>query len=80
MDAILSLIPGGSLTAIGGAIVAALVAVWRVFAAGKKAGLNQARAKEADSYEKHLEDLARGHDARNRVDGRLPDNDPYRRD
>lgn len=80
MDALFSLIPGGSLTAIGAAILAALLAVWRVFAAGKRAGRAETRAKEADSYEKHLEDLARGHDARNRVDGRLPDNDPYRRD
>lgn len=81
LDALLSLIPGGSLTAIGGAVVAALVAVWRIYAAGKKSGQNEAKAKEADHYARYLDEIAGAHDARNRVrPDRVPDDDKYRRD
>lgn len=36
MDALLSLIPGGTLTAIVAAVVAVLGVIWRAFVAGKK--------------------------------------------
>ncbi|HEX7072958.1 MAG TPA: hypothetical protein VF226_02875 [Hyphomicrobiaceae bacterium] len=81
MDFILSLIPGGSLTAIGAGIVAALLAVWRIFAAGRKAGRNEAAAKERDAYESHLQDIARANHARAGAElGGVPDSDPYNRD
>jgi hypothetical protein len=86
MEALLSLIPGVSLTAIVGGIVAALAVVWRIFAAGKKSGRNEAKAKEADSYAKHLQDIERAANARSDADRRnahpdqLRDDDGYRRD
>lgn len=81
MDALLSLIPGGSLTAILAVVAAALAAFWRTYVAGRRSGENEAKAKEARSHERELEDVGRAHDARNRVDaGGLPDDDKYRRD
>lgn len=83
MDALLNLIPGGSLTAIGGVIVAALLAFWRAWAAGKSAGRNQEKAKQNDAYEKHLDAVERASSARNDVlSGRVPErsDDPNRRD
>lgn len=83
MDALLNLIPGGSLTAIGGVIVAALLAFWRTWAAGKSAGRNQEKAKQSDAYENHLGKVERANAARNDVlSGRVPEraDDPNRRD
>lgn len=80
MDALVSLIPGGWLTAILAGLAAVGGAVWRAFVAGKTSQKNADRAKEADAYEQHLEDLAAANRARNSVTGSLPDNDPYRRD
>lgn len=81
MDTILSLIPGGSLTAILAAIVAALGWGFHQRLAGAKAERSKARAKEADAYEQHLQEISGAHDARNRIDpDRLPNDDPYRRD
>lgn len=49
--------------------------------AGIQAERNKIRAREADKYEQHLQEIAAGHDARNRVDSnRMPNDDPYRRD
>lgn len=79
-DALLSLIPGGSLTAIGAAVVAALFGVWRIYAAGKKSGRNEAKAKEADSYEDYLQDVARANRARDAVRPDGVSDDPHNRD
>lgn len=64
MDALLTLIPGGSLTATGAAIVAALVGIWRVYAAGRSAGRDAEKAKGNDAYERHLEEIAKAGNAR----------------
>ena len=52
MDALLSLIPGGSLTAIAAAVVAALLGAWRIYAAGKKSQ----RAKEDEARLRAIQD------------------------
>lgn len=77
MDFILSLIPGGGLTAVVAAVLAALAGVWRVYASGKAAGRSEQKAKEADSYAKHIRDVTRAADARPR--GSVSD-DPHNRD
>lgn len=81
IDLLLSFIPGGSLTAIAAAILAGLAGFFGIYRSGHKAGQDKQKAREADKYEQHLEDIAAGHDARNHVDpSRLPNDDPYRRD
>lgn len=81
MDWLLSLLPGGSLTAILGAVLAGIAALSALIFGARKAGRDAQRAKEADAYAKHLEEIAGAHNARNRVDpDRVPDRDPYRRD
>lgn len=45
----LDLIPGGSLTAVGAAVVLVLGAVWRIFAAGKSSERNANRAARAEA-------------------------------
>lgn len=77
MDWLLNLIPGGSLTAILGGIVAVLGFLGTLLYGAKKAGVNQQKAKEADAYEKHLRDIQNAANAR---PGGLPDNDPNNRD
>lgn len=79
MTAILALI-GPKVIGILAAIVAALAWGFQQRIAGAKAERNKQKAKEADSLEKHLDELSDAHIARNSVDGRLPDDDPYRRD
>lgn len=84
MSAILSLIPGEVWAALGAA-VAVLAAYWRAYASGKKAGKNEAKAKEADAYEQHLKDIDRAANARADADrrnasGGLHDDDGHRRD
>lgn len=54
MDLILSIIPGGSLTAIGAALAATVVGIWRIYAAGRKAERNELKAKEAENRAKNL--------------------------
>lgn len=64
---------------IAGALgVVALVFQQR--SAGAKAERNKQRAKEADAYEKHLQDLSAAADAGNRVDPLGMPDDPYNRD
>ena len=59
-----------------GAIIAAIViAFWRGAASSDK----KQRAKERDSYARHLEEISGAHDARSRAGVVQPD-DPYRRD
>lgn len=53
---------------------------WRVASLIKKTGINEQKAKEADSYAKYLKEVEDAALARNRVGGGLPDHDPYRRD
>lgn len=81
IEALISLIPGGALTAIGAAVAFILTAAWRIWAGGKASGRNEAKAERADAYEKHLKELSDAHRARNSVQpGSLPDKDKYRRD
>jgi len=71
----------GILYLLGGAVIAALIAFFKGRLDGAKAERNRNRAKEADAYEKHLKELEGAAAARNRVQpGRVPDDDPYRRD
>jgi hypothetical protein len=60
--------------------VAAVFGAWKIRQSGVNAERNKQRAKEADSYEKSLKELADAAVARNSVDSRVPDHDPYRRD
>lgn len=77
LDWILNLIPGGGLTAVLGAIVAALGMIVTMFYGIKKAGRDEQKAKELDAYEKHLKDIARAGDAK--PSGGVQ-SDPYNRD
>lgn len=64
IDALLSLIPGGSLTAIIAGVVAALGIIWRILAGVKKSGVNQQKVKEAEARAKNLDRIKRAADAR----------------
>jgi hypothetical protein len=65
------------LAVIAGAIVAILATLGTLLFKAKKAGVDQQKAKEADSYAKHIQDIA---DAANaRPSGGLSD-DPNNRD
>lgn len=64
MDALLSLIPGGSLAVIGGAIIAFALTLWKAFSTGKKAGRDQQKAKEAEARAKNLDRIRDAADAR----------------
>lgn len=77
MDFLLNLIPGGSLTAIAAAVVAALAGVWRIYASGKKAGRNEEGARHAEDRDENLERIKRAADAR--PSGSVSD-DPRNRD
>lgn len=75
----------GMLTSSGSSILVGIGAVLTLIVAaffkGKSSERTRQKAKEADSYEKHLKDVADAHNARNSVDPhRLPVDDPYRRD
>lgn len=73
----MDLIPGGSLTAIVAAVLAALAGVWRVYASGRTAGRNERKAKEAQD---RADNLKRIHDAAGaRPSVGVPD-DPHNRD
>lgn len=65
---------------IAGVAGAIILALFKSFTAGKNAGKNEQRSKEADSYEKHLSDIADANAARSSVTDSLPDKDKYRRD
>lgn len=60
ISTLLSLIPG-SVWAYGAAALAAVLGVWRIYAAGKKSGRNEVKV---DSYEAELEALERANTAR----------------
>lgn len=77
MDALLNLVPGGSLTAILAAVLAALAGVWRVYASGKSAGRNEQKAKEADN---RADNLKRIHDASGARPAGGVSTDPHNRD
>lgn len=69
------------LIAAGGALVAVILAVMKAWFSGAKASQDAARAKEADAYEKHLQEIADAARARNAVRPDIvPDDDKYRRD
>jgi uncharacterized membrane protein YdjX (TVP38/TMEM64 family) len=70
----------GWLVAAGGALAALLVAFLQGRLSGAEAERKANRAREADAYEKHLQEIADAASARNAVrpDG-VPD-DKYRRD
>lgn len=76
-DSLLSLIPGGSLTAMAAAAVAVLIGVWRVFVAGQKSGEDRRKVKEAEARAKNLEDIKRAANAK--PVGGVSD-DPHNRD
>jgi hypothetical protein len=81
MDWIISLIPGGWLTAALAGLAAVGGALWKAYSAGRTSHRNEQKAKEADAYERHLEEIAAANRARNSVDpGSLPEHDKYRRD
>lgn len=77
LDALLSLIPGGALTAIAAAVVSALGGAFALYRSGKKAGRNEQKVKEADSYERHLKEIS---DAANARPSGGVQSDPYNRD
>ena len=79
MSAILALL-GPKIIGIMALVLAALGWGFQQRLAGAKAERNKQKAKEADSLEKHLEDIGNANIARNSVDSRVPDHDPYRRD
>lgn len=64
MDWLLNLIPGGSLTALAAAALATLLGAWRIFAAGKSAGVDKQKAKEAEARAEELERIKRASGAR----------------
>lgn len=66
--------------AVSAAIIALLVAIWRVWTVGKKAGRDEAKAKEVDAYEDHLQDVARANRARAAAERDGVPNDKYDRD
>lgn len=74
---LLSLIPGGSLTVLLGGIVAALLAIWKAFSTGKRAGRDQQRVKEAEARAKNLDRIRDAADARPAGDVSI---DPRNRD
>lgn len=82
MTALLAfLLSNPAIIAIGAAIIGALGFGFQQRLAGAKAERNAQKAKEADSYAKHLEDLARAASAGNAVHpGDSLQSDPFNRD
>lgn len=64
MGALLNLLPGGTLSVVAASIVAALIAVWRTYASGKKAGRDAQKAEEAKRDAQELERIRNAADAR----------------
>ncbi|PAQ06785.1 ABC transporter permease [Mesorhizobium temperatum] len=70
-----------TILAIGAGVIAVAGAWFKGRLSGAKAERNAQKAKEADAYAKHLQDIQNAANARSSVDaGRLPDRDPYKRD
>lgn len=61
------------------ACVALVFSLWKAHASGKKAGSNEAKAKGADAYEKHINEISDAAIVRNGANS-VPFNDKYRRD
>lgn len=61
-------------------IIAGALALLQAFRTGKQYGVNSQAKKDADSYEKHINDIANANTARGHVTDSLPDKDKYRRD
>lgn len=59
--------------------VAFVFSLWKAHASGKKAGSNEAKAKGADAYEKHINEISDAAIVRNGANS-VPVNDKYRRD
>lgn len=64
MSWLLDLIPGGGIAAVIGGIVAALGLLFGLFKSVQKTGVDKQKAKEADAYAKHIQDIADAADAR----------------
>lgn len=62
-DLILSLIPGGGLTAIAAAVLAALAGVLGIYRSGHKAGQDKQKAKEAKDRAQNLDRIRDAADA-----------------
>lgn len=77
MDLLLSLLPGGPLTLLVGAVGGVALAMWRTYASGKSAGRNEQKVKEAEANAKHLQ---RVRDAANARPNDSVSNDPNNRD
>ena len=77
IDALLSLIPCGGLTAVLVAAGGALLALWRIIAGVKQSGVDKQKAKEAEARAQNLDRIKRAADAR--PTGSVSD-DPYNRD
>ncbi|WP_156460182.1 hypothetical protein [Mesorhizobium sp. Root157] len=83
MSALLSALvsdAGGYLLGFGAILIAFLATYLKGRLSGAKLERTKQKAKEADSYEKSLKELADAAIARNSVDGRMPDSDRYQRD
>ncbi len=77
MDAILKLIPGGSLTALIASVLGVLAFVSGLLYKTKQAGINQQKAKEAEARAKNLDRIKHAADAQ--PNGSVLD-DPNNRD
>lgn len=77
MDWLVNLIPGGSLTVAAGAVVAALLALFKAYTSGRTAEKTKQRLKEAEANAKENKRIADA--AVSRPVGSVRD-DPYNRD
>ena len=66
MDFLLSIIPGGGLTAIAAGILAALAGIFGIYRSGHKAGQDKQRAKEAKDRAQNLDRIRDAADAQPR--------------
>lgn len=66
IDLLLSLIPGGGLTAIATAILAALAGIFGIYRSGHKAGQDKQKAKEANDRAQNLDRIRDAADAQPR--------------
>lgn len=77
MDALLNLLPGGSLTVVAAAVIAAVLSLFKAYSAGRSDAAAKQRLKEAEAHAKEMERVARA--ALARPAGRVSD-DPNNRD
>lgn len=79
---LLSFIPGGQLTAMGAAVVAALIAIWRFWAKASASGAAKERARQAGRDAKAKDERLEMHrdaDAAEREAARLSDAEARRK-